>query len=197
MNLQNDPNAWATAKFGIGQPVLRSEDPTLVRGEGRYTDDVSVPGQAYAVIVRSRHRARHHPPHRHRGGAQDARRARRLYRRRSRGRRLRHAQMHRAVQEPRRQRDEEAAAQRVADRQGALRRRSGRVRGGGDAAAGEGRGRGGRGRHRAAAGGHQSGAGGEAGRAGALRRGARQRGARLSLRRRRARWRRPSPRPRM
>src|SRR3954463_7017780 len=55
MNLQSDPNTWAVAKFGIGQPVLRSEDPTLVRGEGRFTDDVSLPRQAYAVIVRSRH----------------------------------------------------------------------------------------------------------------------------------------------
>jgi carbon-monoxide dehydrogenase large subunit len=41
-------------KFGVGQPVPRSEDPALVRGEGRYTDDVSRPGQAYAVMVRSR-----------------------------------------------------------------------------------------------------------------------------------------------
>ena len=55
MNLQNDPNRWAVAKFGIGQPVLRSEDPTLLRGQGRFTDDVSAPNQAYAVIVRSRH----------------------------------------------------------------------------------------------------------------------------------------------
>jgi len=55
MNLQNDPNSWSLAKFGIGQPVLRSEDPLLLRGHGRFTDDVSVPGQAYAVIVRSRH----------------------------------------------------------------------------------------------------------------------------------------------
>jgi carbon-monoxide dehydrogenase large subunit len=54
MNLQNDPNSWAIAKFGIGQPVLRSEDPTLVTGKGRFTDDVNLPGQAYAVIVRSR-----------------------------------------------------------------------------------------------------------------------------------------------
>ena len=53
MNLQSDPNTWAVAKFGIGQPVLRSEDPTLVRGEGRFTDDVNVPGQVYAAIVRS------------------------------------------------------------------------------------------------------------------------------------------------
>ena len=55
MNLQNDPNQWSVTKFGIGQPVLRSEDPVLVRGEGRFTDDVSLPRQAHAVIVRSRH----------------------------------------------------------------------------------------------------------------------------------------------
>jgi carbon-monoxide dehydrogenase large subunit len=42
-------------KYAIGQPVLRTEDPVLVRGEGRFTDDVSVPGQLHAVIVRSRH----------------------------------------------------------------------------------------------------------------------------------------------
>jgi aerobic carbon-monoxide dehydrogenase large subunit len=54
MNLHNN-NQWSLTKFGIGQPVLRSEDPVLVRGEGRFTDDVSLPGQAYAVIVRSRH----------------------------------------------------------------------------------------------------------------------------------------------
>ena len=42
-------------KFGVGQPVLRKEDPTLLRGEGRYTDDISLPGQAYAVMVRSKH----------------------------------------------------------------------------------------------------------------------------------------------
>src|SRR6476661_5122781 len=43
----------AVTKFGIGQPVRRTEDPKLVRGEGRYTDDVNLPGQAYAVMVRS------------------------------------------------------------------------------------------------------------------------------------------------
>ncbi len=41
------------AKFAVGQPVLRKEDPVLVRGEGRYTDDVSVPGQLYAAFLRS------------------------------------------------------------------------------------------------------------------------------------------------
>src|SRR5882762_5052937 len=55
MNLQNVPNHCAVTKFAIGQPVQRSEDPRLVRGEGRFTDDVSAPGQAYAVMVRSRH----------------------------------------------------------------------------------------------------------------------------------------------
>src|SRR6266403_5723758 len=42
-------------RFAIGQPVPRSEDPVLLRGEGHYADDVSLPGQAYAVIVRSGH----------------------------------------------------------------------------------------------------------------------------------------------
>ena len=42
-------------KFAIGQPVPRSEDPVLLRGEGHYSDDVSLPGQAYAVMVRSHH----------------------------------------------------------------------------------------------------------------------------------------------
>ena len=33
-------------KFGIGQPVPRQEDPTLLHGQGRYTDDVNLPNQA-------------------------------------------------------------------------------------------------------------------------------------------------------
>jgi carbon-monoxide dehydrogenase large subunit len=43
------------AKYGIGQPVLRFEDPRLLRGEGRFIDDVNLPGQAYAVLIRSPH----------------------------------------------------------------------------------------------------------------------------------------------
>ena len=42
-----------TEKYGVGQPVPRQEDPTLLRGQGRYTDDLNLPGQAYAVVVRS------------------------------------------------------------------------------------------------------------------------------------------------
>ena len=53
MNPRLDQEKLATAKFAVGQPVLRSEDPTLVRGRGRYTDDVSIDGQVYAVMVRS------------------------------------------------------------------------------------------------------------------------------------------------
>ncbi len=44
----------AIEKFAVGQSVPRREDPMLLRGLGRYTDDVSRPGQAYAVMVRSR-----------------------------------------------------------------------------------------------------------------------------------------------
>jgi len=41
-------------RFAVGQPVRRSEDPLLLRGQGRYTDDLNLPGQAYAAVVRSR-----------------------------------------------------------------------------------------------------------------------------------------------
>jgi len=40
---------------GIGQPVRRREDLRLVTGRGRYSDDLSLPGQAYAIFVRSPH----------------------------------------------------------------------------------------------------------------------------------------------
>jgi carbon-monoxide dehydrogenase large subunit len=48
-------NAIALQKFGVGQPVRRKEDDTLVRGKGKYTDDFNLPGQAYAWMVRSSH----------------------------------------------------------------------------------------------------------------------------------------------
>jgi carbon-monoxide dehydrogenase large subunit len=40
---------------GIGQPVRRKEDLRLVTGQGCFSDDVDLPGQAYAVMVRSPH----------------------------------------------------------------------------------------------------------------------------------------------
>lgn len=42
-------------QFGVGQGVKRVEDLRLLRGEGRYLDDVDLDGQAYAVFVRSPH----------------------------------------------------------------------------------------------------------------------------------------------
>src|SRR5580765_1676492 len=50
-----NPNEPAPDRYGIGQPVQRTEDPVLLRGEGRYTDDLNEPGQAYAWMVRSPH----------------------------------------------------------------------------------------------------------------------------------------------
>lgn len=40
-------------RFGSGQAVRRLEDEALLAGAGRYTDDVSVPGQAWLSFVRS------------------------------------------------------------------------------------------------------------------------------------------------
>jgi carbon-monoxide dehydrogenase large subunit len=51
----DDSNSLALMKFGIGQPVTRTEDPVLLTGRGRYTDDVNVSGQLHQVMVRSRH----------------------------------------------------------------------------------------------------------------------------------------------
>ena len=40
---------------GIGAPVRRREDLRLLTGGGRYSDDLSLPGQCYAVMLRSPH----------------------------------------------------------------------------------------------------------------------------------------------
>src|SRR5258708_9248592 len=42
-------------QFGIGQPVRRFEDKRLLCGNGRFQNDVTLPGQAYAVVLRSPH----------------------------------------------------------------------------------------------------------------------------------------------
>jgi len=39
--------------MGIGAAVLRVEDSRLLTGQGCYTDDIDLPGQAYAVLTRS------------------------------------------------------------------------------------------------------------------------------------------------
>jgi carbon-monoxide dehydrogenase large subunit len=47
--------AAGAARFGIGQPVRRREDDRLLRGQGRFTADVSLPGQLFAWLLRSPH----------------------------------------------------------------------------------------------------------------------------------------------
>jgi carbon-monoxide dehydrogenase large subunit len=44
-----------TAFNAIGQPLRRKEDRRLLTGQGRFTDDFSLDGQTYAVMVRSPH----------------------------------------------------------------------------------------------------------------------------------------------
>ncbi len=44
-----------THKSGIGAPVQRVEDERLLRGHGRFTDDITAPGTTFAEIVRSFH----------------------------------------------------------------------------------------------------------------------------------------------
>ncbi len=46
-----------TTKFGLAQPVRRVEDPRLLKGDGRYTDDISLPGMLWAAVLRSPHAA--------------------------------------------------------------------------------------------------------------------------------------------
>lgn len=44
-------------KFGLAQPVRRVEDPRLLKGDGRYTDDITPPRTLRAVVLRSPHAA--------------------------------------------------------------------------------------------------------------------------------------------
>jgi carbon-monoxide dehydrogenase large subunit len=45
----------APVKFGVGQSVLRKEDDALIRGKGRYTDDVAPSPTLHALVLRSPH----------------------------------------------------------------------------------------------------------------------------------------------
>jgi carbon-monoxide dehydrogenase large subunit len=42
-------------KFGLAQPVRRVEDPRLLKGNGSYTDDVTLPGTVHGIVLRSPH----------------------------------------------------------------------------------------------------------------------------------------------
>jgi len=43
------------ARFGSGKAVRRVEDEALLKGEGRFVDDFSLPGQAQVIFLRSPH----------------------------------------------------------------------------------------------------------------------------------------------
>ena len=60
----------APIKFGVGQSVLRKEDDALIRGKGRYTDDVGAQASLHALLLRA--------PHAHASFTIDASRARGL-----------------------------------------------------------------------------------------------------------------------
>ena len=45
----------AAQSHRIGEPVRRKEDLRLITGQGRFSDDVNLPQQAYAVMLRSPH----------------------------------------------------------------------------------------------------------------------------------------------
>jgi CO/xanthine dehydrogenase Mo-binding subunit len=65
MIVEQDPNAAKVARDTagaadvtrrwLGKSINRVEDPRFLRGEGRYIDDIKLPGMAHAAIVRSPH----------------------------------------------------------------------------------------------------------------------------------------------
>ena len=42
-------------RFALGQAVSRTEDPRLLRGGGQYVDDLRLPGECHAYMLRSPH----------------------------------------------------------------------------------------------------------------------------------------------
>lgn len=42
-------------EYALGQPVPRFEDPRLIRGGGRYVDDLALPNMAHGVVLRSQY----------------------------------------------------------------------------------------------------------------------------------------------
>lgn len=53
MSSQPGSKDFGGARFGVGQSAPRKEDPALLRGEGRYTDDLMAEGQVHLAVVRS------------------------------------------------------------------------------------------------------------------------------------------------
>ena len=42
-------------KYGVGQPVLRTEDPHLLKGQGKFNDDLVTENTAHSYVLRSPH----------------------------------------------------------------------------------------------------------------------------------------------
>ncbi len=132
-----DEDRLALMKFGVGQPVPRKEDPTLLRGEGRYTDDIKPAGPGLRRDGPQPLCPRHDSDHRCRGCAGHAGRARHLYRNRPDRRRIWHDALRRRDPEPRRHADAPSGPHGHDDRPGALCRRSGCGRGRGNLRSGK------------------------------------------------------------
>src|SRR5436305_11045610 len=54
LNRRNESKgARGMGEFALGQPVPRFEDPRLLRGGGRYVDDMVLPRMVYGHVLRS------------------------------------------------------------------------------------------------------------------------------------------------
>ena len=58
-------SATATASRVFGSGIRRREDPRLITGTARYTDDIALPGMVHAAILRSPHGHARITRHRH------------------------------------------------------------------------------------------------------------------------------------
>src|SRR5262244_249202 len=54
-DLDQKPRTGEVSFRFIGRPIVRKEDERLTTGRGRFSDDFSVEGQTYAVMLRSQH----------------------------------------------------------------------------------------------------------------------------------------------
>ena len=138
-------------KFGVGQPVRRFEDQTLITGKGRYTDDIQLDNVAQAYVLRARVAHANIRSIDVAAARSDARRAAGADRRGREGRRARRCALPRAAQQPGWLAAPRHAAPGARDRQSAPPRPAGRVRGRRDIGAGAGCRRGDRDRLRDAA----------------------------------------------
>ena len=105
--------ASGAGRFGSGHTVRRVEDPALVAGKGRFTDDLSLPGQAQIVFLRSPYAHARIVVDRCERGARDARRDRGHHRGRPRASGREAARREHSVSAPRRQTGSHRAAPRA------------------------------------------------------------------------------------